>query len=148
MKLRPRKIVVAVVILMGLVALVPAQSRTIWVDPITGSVKTQASGLGIGQTPVIETSSLERWIVEHDGSHLSTWQRVTKATWTIYGQGVDVSCVDRPMFLLRAGESNDQFVRTSTDSQISRFVQVIRTGSKDEKTEAMHAACASVSPDH
>jgi hypothetical protein len=97
---------------------------------------------------VITPSAIERWVVQHEGSHVPTWRRVSETKSTFFGLGLSVACWEPPMFLLRAGEINDGFVETSTDEQITRFVQLMRTGSETEKREAIRAAFALLSKQH
>jgi hypothetical protein len=145
---KPRAIDVSIAIVtaMVLLVLIPTRSDTTWVDPVTGSVKRQASWLIYQRTPVVEPSALERWIIRREGSHVPTWEHVSTSSWNCYGLPESVSLGHQMMNRLHAGERNDRFVRASTDEQLARFVQVLRTGSRAEREEAILAACELAAP--
>ena len=143
-KHRAIEVSIVVVVVLILLALIPTRSDTIWVDPVTGSVKRQASWQVCRRPPIVETSAIERWIVRREGSHVPTWRFVSRSTRTIFGRPLSIACGEAPMYLLRAGDLNDRFVLNSTNEQIVKFINLMRTGSAEERRESVQAAYRSV----
>jgi hypothetical protein len=145
---KPSTIEIAVIVVALIVlALIPSRSDTTWIDPVTGSVKHQRSWWIYSRAPVVEISELERWVIRRQGVHARTWTFVSRSRQTIFNQGLSIGCAEAPMYLLRAGDRNDRFIKQSTDKQIDQLVQVMRTGTESEKRAAIRSAYALVS-DH
>lgn len=112
------------------------------VDPMTGSTKRVT--YWVETKVVIRQSALEKWLVAHEGSYVSRWQRISESTSTWYGTDVARGGYREPpaIYWLKAGEQNDAFVRSSSDAHLAEFVRVMRAGTTDEKQKAVESAAA------
>jgi hypothetical protein len=121
--------------------MIEVQSRAIWIDPVTGSVKMQKHWLGFGCPPVIQVSSIERWVIDHEGVHRPRWKFLTRATFSITGKFLAVACSSAPeIYRLDDSELNSGYVRTASDTEIAEFVRIMRTGTASEQKQAVSVA--------
>jgi hypothetical protein len=122
--------------------MIEVQSHAIWIDPVTGSVKIQKDWLGFGWPPVIQVSSIERWVIDHEGVHRPRWKFLTRATFSITGKFLAVGCSTSAPEIYRLHDSdlNSGYVRTASDTEIAEFVRIMRTGTASEQKQAVSVA--------
>lgn len=119
---------------------VPVYRSRTWVDPVTGSRKTQAAFLIFWTSPEVRQSEIERWIVRNEGAYLPRWRHLSTRSDSFFG-GVAAACSLAPaIFPLGSGDRDLEFIRRSTDREIAEFVRIMRTGTEDEKKQAVEAA--------
>jgi hypothetical protein len=128
--------VLAVVILVvGAILIVPSHDLG-WIDPITGSLKHQTRWFGIAITTVVEQSAIEKWVIVHEGQYSNTWTFLHDTSRAIWGRSF--ACGRAPeIYELHAGELNNLVVQTSSDHELTEFLQTMRNGSEEEKRKAV-----------
>jgi hypothetical protein len=132
---------IAVVVCVVLLGTYPVRTHSVWVDPVSGSIKSQSSWLFVPTKTTIEQSELERWIVAHEGFHNSQWHFLNENYRLITGKfaGCGVGLTPK-IFPFHAGDFNTHFVRNATDAEIAEFVRVMRHGTPDEQEKAVEEA--------
>jgi len=135
--------ILVIATVLGLIALgnVPYQTERLWIDPITGSTKTQTCWLFVCQNPVIKRTALEDWIVAHEGAYQPAWKRLSTLSRNGLGQ-VCRACSMAPAIhqLCSSGLLAD-YVRDSPDPEIREFVRVMRQAPSPEQERAVEAVC-------
>jgi hypothetical protein len=112
-----------------------------WIDPITGSMKSQTQWFGFTTSTLIEQSAVEKWIIHHEGHYTNNWSFLHDTAMTPSGRPTGHSCGRlTEIYFLHAGSANDHFVLNASDEEIGTFVQVMRTGTSLEKEKAALAA--------
>jgi hypothetical protein len=120
----------------------PVRSDRIWIDPITGSMRGRTDWLFFSTPPRLEPSAIERWIIKHEGRYDPDWHMLTRAEKNVLGRTVARGCAAAPaIYPLHAGDLNDRYVSTATDSDIGEFVRVMKEGTGSERERAVEAAC-------
>ncbi len=120
-----------------LLGLLPYQSDLGWIDPVTGSMKSQTRIFLVPVSTVVELSAIEEWIVRCEGRHSRRWQFLHDTSSALL-YGCAHGCGRAPeIYPLHAGESNEAFVRKSSDEEIAEFVCVMRSGTSIEKERAV-----------
>lgn len=139
-----RRIELAIVVLLVSCLLAmdvgPKRHHFMWIDTVAGSIKREVRFLK--PTIEIQRSSLEKWIIDHEGAYENQWRLQNSTTYTFYGRRVSsVGCIRRQaIYRLQAGDKNDAFVRAASDAEIAELVQVMRTGTDEEQEKAVDAA--------
>lgn len=147
-----RSIVITVVVVAGLAILllsftVPVQREMGWIDAVTASEKHQTyltfsfdmTPL-IETTPVIEPSPLADWLARREGGVTYDWRHVNGTLKTIWGKAVGFGHRSAPPIYLLRGDLLEYFVKSSSDKDLERFVDVMRHGTKQEQEAAVKAA--------
>jgi hypothetical protein len=124
----------------AIVAVPPRHDRG-WIDPVTGSMKTESSVLFITTSSDIKQSALERWISAHEGEYKNQWRFLHDTSRSALG--TTFACGSTPeIYQLNASiELNEGFVRSATDATIAEFVRVMRGGTPEERKRAVGEAC-------
>lgn len=135
-------IVSALLTLLVLSLFLPVRVSRIWIDPVTASLKSQDSFLVIPISTAIETSAIERWIVEHEGSYAPRWNFLSETDRTITGQVFCRGCGKAPEnYVLHTFDLNARFVQAASDAEIAEFVRIMRAGTKSQREGAVDDAC-------
>jgi hypothetical protein len=123
----------------------PVRTETNWIDPVTGSRRSQVRWFGSVRLPMrYEASALERWIVREEGSYLPAWQIDISVTSNAFnlpfqwacGKGAPINQFELPLM--------ERWVNESSPEEIARVVQIMREGSREEQRKAIAAACDQV----
>ncbi|APW59057.1 hypothetical protein [Paludisphaera borealis] len=141
MRPRTRACLIAIPVCTILAFVLPVRSDHDWIDPVSGSMKFRTSLLFIPVKTRIEQSELERWIVAHEGAHVSQWRSLSDVASTISGQVIARGCNLSPaIHQFHVRDLNTRFVRNATDAEIAEFVRVMRHGTRDEQAQAVDEA--------
>jgi hypothetical protein len=124
----------------AIIAVPPRHDRG-WIDPVTGSMKTESGVLFITISSDVQQSALERWIIAHEGQYKNQWQFLHDTSQSALA--TTFACGSTPeIYRLNAGdELNEGFVRSATDATIAEFVRVMRDGAPEDHKQAVDAAC-------
>ncbi len=138
--------ILAVVFILAVASLMtPVRSSAFWVDPVTASIRRQATWFAIPGPEDIDRTEIERWIIRREGQHASSWKFCSRAYKTIWGATRARGCsTGPPVMPLRDGETNARFVRASSDEEMAAFIRVMRTGTDAEQRQAVDAALAKI----
>ena len=137
-----RRLYLSIIISAVAIALFPLHRNDLgWIDPVSGSTKHQIKLFGVSVSTVIEQSTLERWIVDHEGRYTNDWRFLhDTSSHLVYGK--TYACGMTPeIYSLSKSELNDAFVRGSSDKEIAEFVKIMRTGTPSEQKLAVDQAC-------
>jgi hypothetical protein len=136
-------IAVVIALLASLVVFnVPVQHNRGWIDPVTGSMKTESSLLFVTTSLEIKKSALERWIVVQAGQYVNDWRFLYDISRAVFGNVTAHACGLAPdIYALEARDLNDRFVSSATDEMITEFVRVMRNGTDSDRERAVDAAC-------
>jgi hypothetical protein len=123
------------------IVIVPPRHDRAWIDPVTGSMKSESSVLFITISSEIKESALQRWIIAHEGQYKNQWRFLHDTSRSALG--TTFACGSTPeIYPLNAGsELNESFVRSATDATIADFVRVMRDGTPEERKRAVGEAC-------
>ncbi len=119
--------------------LLPYRTDQFWYDPISGSSRVQTQLFLIPVAHEVNTSDLERWIEQHEGTHKQSWKPVSMVSRS--GMGTTTENNHAPE-LYRLRDHVDKFVRMSKDDEIADFLRTLRTGTRSEMRAAVEAALA------
>jgi hypothetical protein len=120
---------------------IPYRSDLVWIDSVTGSVRGQTKYFLVPVSTSSQRSALENWVIAREGHYQNNWQFLSD-TSTFLLSGRMHACGYTPeVFEFHAGEVNDWFVRTAGEEAIAAFVKVMRSGTPDEKKQAVDATC-------
>jgi hypothetical protein len=124
-----------------LAGILPYRSELGWIDPVTGSMKSQTRCFLVPTSTVVRTSALERWIIRHEGTYTSHWRFLhDTSSSVIYGRAH--ACGLGPeIYPLRAGGLDDDFVRHASDARIAEFVRIMRAGTPAARERVVESAC-------
>lgn len=129
--------IVAVIGLFELLGLGPRLDLG-WIDPVTGSMKSQTRWFGFATSSLINKSALEEWVIRHEGGHENQWSPLYNTSKTAFGRPFCFECnLSPPIHALHAGALNDEFVRNSTDRELSQFLEIMRNGTAEEQRRAV-----------
>ena len=146
-----RRIVKTFAILVGLALLVlsfavPVQREMGWIDAVTASRKHQTYvtfGFDMRPlmktTPVIEPSPLADWLARREGQVDYDWRLVEGTLKTLWGTSVGHGHGPAPP-ILQFRLFVEHFVKSASDEDLQRFVNVMRHGTQREQTAAIEAA--------
>ncbi len=128
--------------------IIPVQREMGWIDAVTASTKHQTYvTFGFDMTPlmttapVIESSPLAEWLRHQEGDMTYDWRHVNGTLKTIWGTPVGFGHGSAPPIYFFPKELLEQFVKSASDEELRRFVQVMRRGTKEEQRAAVDAAC-------
>ena len=97
---------------------------TCWVDPVTGSRKTQTYKLFIFKTEnSIYQSDLEKWYLKKYKTYNNTWIIISGKT-TFFGMST-ISCWDRPAICSLNSDTMQYYVNTQLDNELDLFINTI-----------------------
>jgi hypothetical protein len=122
----------------------PVRSDRFWVDPVSGSTKSQTMLFFVSSPYRVRQSELERWIIAHEGFHDSDWQFVNETHRMISGRwaGCGVGRAPKILSLLPVDVGLARLVHNATDEEIAEFVRVMKHGTPDEQTQTLEEAGA------
>jgi hypothetical protein len=109
-----------------LAGLLRYRSHLFWIDPVTGSMKVQQQYFLVPISTVIETSSLERWIIRHEGGYSNQWQFLNELSSSLIGGRCRACSLAPAIYELHASGLDEGFVRRASDGRIARFIRVMR----------------------
>lgn len=133
---------IAVALLGGYLAL-PYRTLTVWIDPVTGSIKTQKCQFPFFAQPVVTHSAIESWLVRNEGGYSPSWQCLSETSDTPFGRFR--GCSSAPaIYVFHSERKNILFVQMLSHQEIAGFVRVMRTGSEPQKRAAVETASARI----
>lgn len=145
-----RYIVITVVSIVGLVILllsfvIPVKTQWAWMDYVTRAIKVQDDWDIFGKTsPVIRPSPLAEWIVRREGGITYDWHSLDTTGKTVWDRtthstkhGINRFIGDWFTF---NNTLQENFIKSSTDEEVQRFIDTMRHGTGDEQTDALEAA--------
>jgi hypothetical protein len=147
-----RRTIFTVVLIAGLAIVylsctVPVTRQMGWIDAVTGSTKHQVYvTLGFDRkllgesTPVIDVSPLAKWLERREGTLTYDWRHVEGTLRTIWGTSVGSGHGRAPPILEFPIERLDHFVKSSSDQELQRFVDIMRRGTRQEQEAAVESA--------
>ncbi|MEM7626807.1 MAG: hypothetical protein AAF333_14530 [Planctomycetota bacterium] len=109
-------------------------------DTITGSIREYREWDWWGQSNKrVQVSSLENWILQHEGSYENDWEFVSGERKSVIM--LDVALLNGgapPIFPLAAhADALDAFTIYADPYEIEAFVDIMRVGDHDEQQEAV-----------
>lgn len=126
-------------------SVIPARTDRIWIDPVTGSMKTQTCGLFSCSTPKVQPSALEAWIMRNGRRHNPKWHFLSTYCESVFGQPLARGCSLAPeIYPLHAGNLNTGFIESASDSEIVEFLRIMEEGNHSKKEQAVETACRKV----
>jgi hypothetical protein len=118
---------------------IPYRSDLVWIDSVTGSGRVQIKYFLVPVSTTTQRSALEHWVIAREGHYQNNWQFLSD-TSTFLLSGRSHGCGLSPeIYEFHAGEVNDWFVRTAGEEATAAFVKVMRSGTPDEKKQAVDA---------
>jgi hypothetical protein len=121
---------------------IPVRTDTIWIDSVSGSMKSRTMWVGFVTTPSrVERSAVGEWIVKREGSLHPDWRFLTRRYRSLVGATLGRGCALAPeVYPLHAGENNTRYVRAATATELAEFVRTMRNGTAAEKEQAVDTA--------
>ena len=125
-----------VVALLLLATLVPYRNDLGWIDPVTGSARFQTRRFLVPTSTIVHRSAIEDWIVRREGRYEANWKPIFDTSSKLLGR---CRACGMPPESYEVGLFDKTFVRDSSDAEISKFVQIMRHGTKSERRNAVDA---------
>jgi hypothetical protein len=115
-------------------------TRRGWVDPVTGSTKTQTTSGLFSRRTVLERTALDEWVRRNEGAYSDRWVLLYERRES--GGRRSYACSRPPAISERLGDSRSvaAFVAAATGRELGSFVRVMRTGTEAEQAAALSAA--------
>ncbi len=137
-----RRALINMVGVAGLVLAVglPFESSRGWIDPVTGSMKSQRRIFLIPVSTVVKTSAVERWVVRTEGGYTNRWKFLHDTSSGVIWGRVHACSLAPEIYSMRTGLWDEEFVRRSSDAGIADFVRIMREGTHTEKEKAVESA--------
>jgi hypothetical protein len=127
--------VVAPIAFVLLFPFVDFRSQTFRTCRTCGSLEFQMSYLDTFHcTPTVNSSHLEQWLIQHEGSHVHSWQFMSRSSGRLRECGSAP-----PSYTYRS--IDEEFIQAATDAQIAEFVETLRNGSDEQQEHALRRAC-------
>lgn len=112
-----------------------------WIDGGTGTMKFQTAWFFGYTTPArIEESALNQWADERSVAVVRDWHLVMGTSKNIWGRPVGFGHGSTPPIYPLRDDLLASFVDSCTDSELTSFVSILRSGSESEQDAAVASA--------
>jgi hypothetical protein len=118
----------------------PLRHDRTWIDPITGSMKYETSVL-VFSTTRVDKSALHLWAEKDTASYKPKWHFLCETTKNVFDQPLAAGASPAPtIYELQTGKWNSEFVRRSSDQELTDFVKAMQHGDEVECKKLVDAA--------
>ena len=132
--------VIGVIALIGSLLGFECSTERLWIDPVTGSRKSQVIyKYWPDSSPRVERSAIARWLDANEGPYQPQWHRYSANGANLFGQTVVFRCgnATEAYSLASLPEAVEAYVRTADDLDIASFVATMRGGDEEQREAAV-----------
>jgi hypothetical protein len=143
--MRRRTVIMLIAIVLGLIALlaapvIPIRYSESWIDPVTGSEKSQTTWVfGLTRGPRYTVSPLETRLRQIGYSYTPAWQFLSRDQVNISSHHIEDGSAP-PIYRLEVVLK--PFVEVSTPDELRKFADTMQSGTEQQQKAAVDAAAA------
>jgi hypothetical protein len=131
---------ITVVVVLTVSFFATGRAESVWIDPITGSIKHQTVYFGFAAEPTIRPTALDAWVRKKTPTYLNDWKFVNQTGYTVWNRPTFFGCAGAPEIYTLRGDAIDDFVSRCSDDELDRFVGELRNPEHDVREAAIDAA--------